>query len=430
MTQVAFAGRTAIGAGSGAARPGGTGRAAGEAFDAALAAAASDAGGVGCEVRDGQHQRSTAATDETPSPPRDEPSDDGCAATAVVAADPRPQQPAWVGWSLSHESSAESADAPIATMEEGASDPGEAGTSGLTPDVLVGAPGGTPPAAGAANAANGVANRAAGGAADGPSSTESLPDEPAAEAPDTTATPLPEADAGAFASALSEVDARALRETASAEPSRRPPLAGARDDAQEDLEAQLPNLEEAAPAVPTSVAAVPLSVRSASSDATLEHAAFDDHKVAVTPLQPPTWASADETTLAPAADTARPMPAEAQAAFDQVVKSLRMQWKQGLGEARILLRPEHLGPVDVSIRVAAGSVTAVVRAESAQVQEWLVAHQHSLRQQLEAAGLRLDDLVVTRDGERRRQSQEGHESPRRPRPRRHDPSAPTFSLLA
>lgn len=425
MTQVAFAGRTAIGAGTGAARPAGTGRATGATFDAALAAAASDAGGVGCEVRDSQHQRSPAASDEAPSPPRDEPGDDGRAATAVVVADPRPQQPAWVGWSLSRESSAESGDSPIATTEEGASDPGVVGTSGLTPDVPVAAPDGT-----AVLTAGTDDTDAADGAADGLPAAESLPDEPAGAAPDAAATLPPETDAGAFASALSEVDARALREAEGADPSRRPRLAGARDDAQEDLEEHLPNVEEAAPAESTSAALLPSSSRPASGEAALEHAASDDHVVAVTPLPSSTWASAEEMTLAPAAETAPPMPAEAQAAFDQVVKSLRMQWKQGLGEARILLRPEHLGPVDVSIRVEGGAVTAVVRAESAQVQEWLVAHQHSLRQQLEAAGLRLDDLVVTRDGERRRQSQEGHESPRRSRPRRHDPSAPTFSLLA
>lgn len=116
---------------------------------------------------------------------------------------------------------------------------------------------------------------------------------------------------------------------------------------------------------------------------------------------------------------------------DQVVKSLRMQWRQGLGEARIQLRPEHLGPVDISLKVEAGSVTAVVRAESAQVQEWILANQQSLRQQLEAAGLRLSDLVVSPDAERRRQ--QGDEPPpeRRPasRRRRDDGAEPIFNVV-
>ncbi len=145
------------------------------------------------------------------------------------------------------------------------------------------------------------------------------------------------------------------------------------------------------------------------------------------------WRRADVDAPAQVAPELTSPPAEASAVVDQVVKSLRVQWKQGLGEARILLRPEHLGPVDVSIKVEGGAVTAVVRAESAQVQEWLLANQQSLRQQLEAAGLRLDDLVVSRDGERRRQQQDPtpDEQQRRARPRRHDGdrSEPTFSIV-
>jgi len=52
----------------------------------------------------------------------------------------------------------------------------------------------------------------------------------------------------------------------------------------------------------------------------------------------------------------------------QVVKAIRLQWKQGLGEARIRLEPEHLGEVRVSLRVQAGAVTAVVTAENPTVQ--------------------------------------------------------------
>ena len=81
----------------------------------------------------------------------------------------------------------------------------------------------------------------------------------------------------------------------------------------------------------------------------------------------------------------------------QVVSSLKMQWKDGIGEAKLHLRPDALGAVSVSLRVEAGAVTAVVRADSPQVQEWVVQHQQTLRQQMEAAGLRLDELVVTPD---------------------------------
>lgn len=148
--------------------------------------------------------------------------------------------------------------------------------------------------------------------------------------------------------------------------------------------------------------------------------------VAPVALAPPAEATAMAVPLeqAAGADTAS-------AVVDQIVKSLRMQWKQGVGEARIQLRPEHLGPVDISLKVEAGAVTAIVRAESAQVQEWMLGNQQSLRQQLEAAGLRLDDLVVSRDAERRRER--GAETPanRRnaPRRRREGESEPLFNVV-
>lgn len=146
------------------------------------------------------------------------------------------------------------------------------------------------------------------------------------------------------------------------------------------------------------------------------------------------WRHAEMDAAVPPMQEAAPSAAGAAGVVDQVVKSLRVQWKQGLGEARIQLRPEHLGPVDVSIKVEGGAVTAVVRAESAQVQEWLLANQQSLRQQLEAAGLRLDDLVVSRDGERRQQHRQDsmpEDARRRARARRHDddPAEPIFSIV-
>src|SRR5690606_16749905 len=52
------------------------------------------------------------------------------------------------------------------------------------------------------------------------------------------------------------------------------------------------------------------------------------------------WRRADVDAPAQVAPELTSPPAEASAVVDQVVKSLRVQWKQGLGEARILLRPE------------------------------------------------------------------------------------------
>jgi flagellar hook-length control protein FliK len=141
----------------------------------------------------------------------------------------------------------------------------------------------------------------------------------------------------------------------------------------------------------------------------------------------------------PAADAFDVMPSvepsntgdTATAVVDQVVKSLRIQWKQGIGEARIQLRPEHLGPVDISLKVEGGAVTAVVRAESTQVQEWILGHQQSLRQQLEDAGLRLADLVVSPDAERQHKRGEQQAKDGRPpsRRRRAGEAEPIFEVI-
>jgi flagellar hook-length control protein FliK len=127
-------------------------------------------------------------------------------------------------------------------------------------------------------------------------------------------------------------------------------------------------------------------------------------------------------------------PEVADQVIQQVVSSLKMQWKDGVGEARLHLRPDALGSVSVSLRVEGGAVTAVVRAENPQVQEWVLQHQQTLRQQMEAAGLHLDEFVVSPDDQRQQSREESSPDPqrRRPRPARSDDSteAPRFELLA
>ncbi len=145
-----------------------------------------------------------------------------------------------------------------------------------------------------------------------------------------------------------------------------------------------------------------------------------------------TLSSADVRSTAPAAPV---LPsAVADQVVQQIVSSIKMQWKDGIGEAKLQLRPDALGAVTVTLRVEHGAVTAVVRTESAQVQEWVLQHQASLRQQMEDAGLRLEELVVSPD-EQRQQGQGGDESDsqrRRPRAPRADSGtldSPRFELL-
>ncbi len=124
-------------------------------------------------------------------------------------------------------------------------------------------------------------------------------------------------------------------------------------------------------------------------------------------------------------------PAAGESVLHELVSSLRMQWKDGIGEARLQLRPDALGAVSVSLKVEAGVVTAVVRAENAQVQEWVVQHQQTLREQLEGAGLRLDELVVTQDDGRERDGHAQESADQRHRRRRDavEAGASTFERL-
>ncbi len=125
-------------------------------------------------------------------------------------------------------------------------------------------------------------------------------------------------------------------------------------------------------------------------------------------------------------DTPLAMPeldaATGEAVHTQIVKSLRMQWTGGIGEARVTLRPEYLGEVTATIKVEQGVVTATLQADTPEVRRWMESHTATLRDALVDHGLKLDRLTV---GEPDRQAAQGdrHGKPRQqprdqaPRPR-------------
>jgi hypothetical protein len=151
----------------------------------------------------------------------------------------------------------------------------------------------------------------------------------------------------------------------------------------------------------------------------------------------PSW-----TTPVPALSTPAPAPQTAAAAapaavnalgddhavVPQIVKAIRLQWKQGLGEAKIRLEPEHLGEVQVSLRVQAGVVTAVVKAENPTVQGWIENRQQELRNALDEQGLRLQRFEVVVDPEGRRQPRETPEGNPLRRLRRTTATEPEFEI--
>jgi hypothetical protein len=103
----------------------------------------------------------------------------------------------------------------------------------------------------------------------------------------------------------------------------------------------------------------------------------------------------------------------------QIVKSIRLQWTSGLGEARVILKPGYLGEVTASVKVEQGVVTATLLADTPDVRRWMESHTATLRDALVEHGLKLDRLTV---GEPERQTAQGD---RQPKPRQQpEPQAP------
>lgn len=127
--------------------------------------------------------------------------------------------------------------------------------------------------------------------------------------------------------------------------------------------------------------------------------------VATGPLGAPFTATATAQADAPAGRQA-----EVPDLTPQFVRSLRMQWQGGLGEAKFLLNPEHLGEVSVQLRVGPDGVTAGIQSASPLVRGWIATHADELREALAAHGLDLRALVVDEPPDERRQH--GQRQPR------------------
>jgi flagellar hook-length control protein FliK len=96
----------------------------------------------------------------------------------------------------------------------------------------------------------------------------------------------------------------------------------------------------------------------------------------------------------------------------RMIESMRIQWRQGVPEAKVRLNPEHLGEVTISIRVDRGAVTATVHAETPEVQQWLETQQDRLRSGLADQGLSLERFVVNRDRQQQQREQRQQQAPR------------------
>jgi hypothetical protein len=101
---------------------------------------------------------------------------------------------------------------------------------------------------------------------------------------------------------------------------------------------------------------------------------------------------------APRASAPVPVPDDAAEPILQLASALRVFVRDGVTEARVRLRPEHLGDVQIAIRVDRDRVSAVLQVERADVRGAIEAQSQSLRSQLAAQGLHLAELTVREDG--------------------------------
>jgi flagellar hook-length control protein FliK len=115
----------------------------------------------------------------------------------------------------------------------------------------------------------------------------------------------------------------------------------------------------------------------------------------------------------------------------QIVQSLRVQFRDGIGEAVLRLKPEHLGSVAISLRIEDGGLKASVQAELPAVRQWLESQQDTLRSALAEHGLRLDRFDVEPDGQRQASPEDHPERAPRKRQVRRSPQTeqPVFEVV-
>jgi flagellar hook-length control protein FliK len=153
------------------------------------------------------------------------------------------------------------------------------------------------------------------------------------------------------------------------------------------------------------------------------------------PIETRARAAAAANVAGVAIDTA-PMTIPERDVVAQLVQSLRVQFRDGIGEAVVKLKPEHLGSVQISLRVENGALKATVQAEAPAVRQWLESQQDTLRTSLADHGLRLERFVVEPEGEpthttddaRHQQQREREQRRRHPQRRMSETDQPLFEV--
>jgi flagellar hook-length control protein FliK len=85
---------------------------------------------------------------------------------------------------------------------------------------------------------------------------------------------------------------------------------------------------------------------------------------------------------------------EAGTVTDQIVKAIKIQVRDGIGEVRLRLQPEQMGEVHIALKVDRDRVSAVLQVERPELRAQIEGQGQTLRAGLAAQGLKLEDLTV------------------------------------
>ena len=112
--------------------------------------------------------------------------------------------------------------------------------------------------------------------------------------------------------------------------------------------------------------------------------------------------SGQQDSIELAAPIAAPEAGEAGTVADQIVRAIRIQVRDGIGEARLRLQPDHMGEVYIELKVDRDRVTAVLQVERPEVRAQIEGQGQTLRAGLAAQGLHLEELTVRDESQGRK----------------------------
>jgi flagellar hook-length control protein FliK len=101
-----------------------------------------------------------------------------------------------------------------------------------------------------------------------------------------------------------------------------------------------------------------------------------------------------QASIGLAAPVVRADAGEAGTVTDQIVKAIKIQVRDGIGEVRLRLQPEQMGEVHIALKVDRDRVSAVLQVERPELRAQIEGQGQTLRAGLAAQGLKLEDLTV------------------------------------